>query len=61
MAQHLREALEAAGFQPTRRFPEKQPIDPERRAREERRAADAARLEKARAGLAAMTKKESTS
>lgn len=58
MARQLREALEAAGFEPTRRFPEKRPTDTERRAREERRAADAARLEKARAGLAAMTKKE---
>lgn len=58
MARQLREALQAAGFEPTRRFPEKRTPDPERVAREERRAADAARLEKARAGLAAMTKKD---
>jgi 2-oxo-4-hydroxy-4-carboxy--5-ureidoimidazoline (OHCU) decarboxylase len=58
MAKQMREALEAAGVVPTRRFPEKHPKSAERIEREERQAAAAASLEKARAGLAAMTKKD---
>lgn len=57
----MREALEAAGYKPSRRFKEKSELIAERKereARDQRQAAAAARLESARAGLAAMTKKE---